>query len=181
MIVNEAEIKEKVGIIDVLAHLGYKVNSQKKCACPVHGGKDNNFTVKNDIGICWSQCGGKSWDAVGLIMEIENINYAEGLKRLAEIGNIKIEYKSSEKIGAFYAQATAERTEKDKLLALMKATAHFYFMNCWSGVSLDFAKTLNYQLTEHEDTARKISSMSFLPVVYMTGTPVRSLTSRSIS
>jgi DNA primase len=126
MITNADKIKEAVRIEDFMAHEGFAPDSRGKCACPVHGGKDKNFSVKNGIGTCWSQCGGKSWDAVGLAIELRKITYPEALELLAGIGKIEVEYADGKNRIAVIEQAKLEKTEKDKLREVMTRAVTAY-------------------------------------------------------
>lgn len=90
MITNADRIKEAVSMAQLCASLGQKV-SKKRCPCPVHKGKKNNFKVNGRYGVCFSQCGGKSWDTVELLMELRNCTYPEALQELARIGGITVE------------------------------------------------------------------------------------------
>jgi DNA primase len=128
MITNADKIKEAVRIEDFMAHEGFAPDSRGKCACPVHGGKDKNFSVKNGIGTCWSQCGGKSWDAIGLVIELRKVTFPEALEVLAEIGKIEVEYADGKNRVAVIEQAKLEKSEKDKLRDVMaRAVATYNF------------------------------------------------------
>jgi DNA primase len=135
MIKNAEAIKETVDIEAVLYNEGYKLDSRRKCGCPVHQGKNNNFSVKNGVGTCWSQCGGQSWDAVGLLMELHKLTYPEALKRLAEIGNVAVEF--SDDYQHDVAAAKVERDHKTELFDLAKSVANYYFQQNFGGVAVD--------------------------------------------
>ena len=47
-------------------------------SCPVHSGKDPNFTVNSETGqaVCHSQCG-KGWDILSLEMDITGRSFVE--------------------------------------------------------------------------------------------------------
>ena len=131
MIKNAEFIKEKVDILDVLQHYGISI-SYNKCACPIHQGSGKNFSIKNGIGTCWSQCGGKSWDAVGFVMEYNTpeLSYFEALQELANIGKVEIEY-STGNYSHFIKQSKDEKDKKNLLLELNKAVANAYLLIFW--------------------------------------------------
>lgn len=56
-----------------------------RASCPVHGGRDFNLSYSNGRACCHSICGGRGWDAVGLVREIEQLEFAPAVERLAEI------------------------------------------------------------------------------------------------
>jgi KaiC/GvpD/RAD55 family RecA-like ATPase len=56
--------------------------------CPVHGGKDPNFSVNAETGLaqCHSQCG-RGWDLLSLEMELFGLDFARAKERVfAQIG-----------------------------------------------------------------------------------------------
>lgn len=93
---------------DVLQHYNIPLDGMGKAPCPVHGGKDKNFTVKGDVVSCWSQCG-KTWDTIGIIEQLENKTPYEAMIILAEIGGVAVEYDN-----------TIDRAEWDKQQLLQK-------------------------------------------------------------
>jgi DNA primase len=136
MIANAQDIKDAVDIRQVLQAQGVQLDRNGKCACPVHGGKDKNFTVKDGIATCWSVCGGDSWDAIGLLMKLQNITYPEALEEMARIGRINVEYKGGNRTD-MVVEAKAERDKKTMLFDTLKSVANFYFQENYQGVALD--------------------------------------------
>ncbi len=65
-----------------------KITSQREWrgGCPVHGGKDPNFTVNSETGLahCMSQCG-RGWDLVSLEMELFGLNFPPAKERVFEL------------------------------------------------------------------------------------------------
>ena len=55
--------------------------------CPVHNGKDPNFSVNADTGLaaCHSACGGRGWDMISLEMELFNLDFARAKERVYEL------------------------------------------------------------------------------------------------
>lgn len=94
LIKNIDAIKAGAGILAVLQHYNITLDNYKKAPCPVHGGKDKNFTVKGDTAACWSQCA-KTWDNIGLIEELSRVDFYVAAEMLAEIGGVAVEYDSS--------------------------------------------------------------------------------------
>jgi DNA primase len=136
MITNAEAIKDAVTIKEVLEVEQIKVDSRGRCTCPVHGGKDKNFSIKDGIGTCWSNCGGKSWDSVGLVMELRGLTYPEALETLAEMGNVRVEYAGGNR-SEIIEKAKIEKDRKTVLHDISKGVANYYFTNAYSGVQLE--------------------------------------------
>jgi DNA primase catalytic core len=127
MIANAEKIKTSVLMTEVLEH--FNINVQYgKCACPIHQGKDKNFVVKKEFATCFSQCGGKTWDAVGFVMDYCNMDYREALEELAKIGKVSIEYQTGN-YDHFVKVTKEEKEHKQVLWELNKSVANAYFAN----------------------------------------------------
>jgi DNA primase len=115
MILNIDEIKSAASIKDVLSHYGVSLNSRNAAPCPVHGGKHLNFTVKNQIATCWSVCGGKTWDAIGFIMDYKKIDFYDAIIELASISKTEVRYDKDIDIDAFKEQRRKEYLERESI------------------------------------------------------------------
>lgn len=98
--------------------MGYRLDRRHACPCPVHKGKDANFHVKNGVGTCFSQCGRKTWDAVGLVMEVQQLTYPEALEWMASKANMTVEYAGSADRSEYLQQAKQERDLREKIYDL---------------------------------------------------------------
>jgi twinkle protein len=92
MITNAEEIKAKADTVEFIS--GYvklkKHGSNMLGLCPFHSEKTPSFNVSNKGYKCFG-CGKSGTDAVAFIMELENLNYIQALKLLAEKYNTSIE------------------------------------------------------------------------------------------
>lgn len=149
MIVNAQQIKEAVSVEAVLQDLGYELDSRKKCACPVHQGKDKNFSVKEGIGTCWSVCGGQHWDGIGLLMEVKGMTYPEALQYAAKLSSIKVEYQKGSDAKKTIEKAKEEQQLKESYHLLNKSIMEAYFYNTYHvtqhEIEID-GKTVNHQV-----------------------------------
>lgn len=152
MIANAEAIKSAVGIEDVLTNLGYTLNSRQRCACPVHGGDDRNFSVKGGVGTCWSQCGGKTWDAIGLIQEVKGFTYPEALEYLASLGGLNIEYAGGANRKEIIERSKAESEQRESIVALNERALKAY---C-AGREIQMAAT--YSFDEREWSGEAVSA-----------------------
>lgn len=74
------EIKRQVKIEDVLRMEGITL-SRGRCACPIHHGKDKNFSVKGDNFKCFV-CG-ESGDVIELWQKINGVSFRQAISELA--------------------------------------------------------------------------------------------------
>ena len=97
------QIKEKMGMEQVLNNYGHFKDSTQKFPCPFHPDvAPNDFSVTNDeIGKCWSSNCGKWGDIYDVIQVKENCSKFEALKKAAEMAGIQIQFdnKSKEELG----------------------------------------------------------------------------------
>jgi twinkle protein len=95
MITNAEEIRAKADTVEFIS--GYvklkKHGSNMLGLCPFHSEKTPSFNVSNKGYKCFG-CGKSGTDAVAFIMELENLNYIQALKLLAEKYNTSIEEES---------------------------------------------------------------------------------------
>jgi replicative DNA helicase len=61
-------------------------NGDLRAPCPVHIGKDLNFSVDAATGLCqcWSQCS-KGWDMIGLEMELSGLDFVKAKAKVFSI------------------------------------------------------------------------------------------------
>lgn len=107
-------IKHSVSISEVLRHYGYPVRDRAsyRIGCPIHGGKDANFSVseRNGLWNCFSVCG-RGGSVIDLVAELEKITVAEAAKKIVE------EFKVSPiQTSAAIARATVSKIERYKEL-----------------------------------------------------------------
>ena len=75
----------------ISGYLGKNINSRGRCACPVHGGTHPNMSIQRDENkaTCFSVCGGKSYNPIGLISAVEDIRPSEAFYELCEYFGIE--------------------------------------------------------------------------------------------
>lgn len=121
MITNADTIKQAINMEELVVILGHQVNRKGRCTCPIHGGTDANFSVKDGIGTCFSQCGGKTWTVTDLIMEVKQFTYPEALEWLANQSGIQPEYQGTGDRKEIIEAAKAEKAEKTRLYEINEA------------------------------------------------------------
>ena len=124
------ELKSKNNIVDVVSrycNLQRKGSSNYWACCPLpgHTEKTPSFTV-NEPGQFYHCFGcGKSGDVIKFIQEVENVDFMDAVRILAERVKMpipEIDTKSEE-------EAQKARNKKESLFALMRETALFYAKN----------------------------------------------------
>ncbi len=128
------ELKSKNNIVDVVSRY---CNLQRKgstnywacCPLPGHTEKTPSFTV-NEPGQFYHCFGcGKGGDVIKFVQEVENVDFFDAVKILAERVKMPIpesDYKSEE-------EAKKARDKKERLFSIMRETAMFYAKNLVDG------------------------------------------------
>ena len=125
-----ATLKEKVNIVDVVA--GY-VSLEKRGAnywacCPFHHEKTPSFSINEPDQFYHCFGCGESGDVIKFVTEMENIDFMDAVKLLAE--RVKLPLPQTN----YDSQKTVEQKRKrDTVLKILNDTAHFYLDNLNSG------------------------------------------------
>lgn len=119
------EIKARVKIGDVLFMYGYSANpnSKKRIPCPLHNGKDNNFSFTDKIYHCWV-CG-EHGDVISLVRKLFNLSFAEACVKInldfglglpcGEKMSLRDKYRLDKKAKERKAIALAEKAETERI------------------------------------------------------------------
>jgi hypothetical protein len=76
---NKAQIiKDRITMWDVLSRYGFE--QKRRMRCPLHGGEDLNFAVKDHSFMCFSHCGGG--DVITFVQKLFSLSFTETLKRI---------------------------------------------------------------------------------------------------
>ena len=123
-------LKEKVNIVDVAGgylSLERRGNGHWAC-CPFHHEKTPSFCI-NEADQYYHCFGcGESGDVIKFVRELENIDFMDAVKMLAERAGLQIPQ------SGFDNQKTTElKRKRDTLLKIMNYCAHFYLDNLNSG------------------------------------------------
>ncbi len=141
------EIKSKLNIVDLI---GEYVRLEKagvnwKALCPFHNEKTPSFYV-NEEKQFWHCFGcGKGGDAFAFLMEIENLDFKEALKILAERTGVDLSQ---------YQINASQNNSKNKTLEILELATRFYEKQLWENAG---GKKIQSYLVERgikEETAR---------------------------
>lgn len=123
-------LKEKVNIVDVAASY---VNLEKRGAnfwacCPFHHEKTPSFSINEPDQFYHCFGCGESGDVIKFVKEMENVDFMDAVKLLAERAKLPLPQTS------YDSQKTIEQKRKrDTILKILNDTAHFYLDNLNSG------------------------------------------------
>ena len=123
-------LTEKLNIVDVASsymHLEKKGGTYWAC-CPFHHEKTASFHIDENRQFYHCFGCGVSGYVITLVREMENVDFGDAVKLLAERANLPLPQTS------FDGEKTAEvKRKRDTLLKLMNDCAHFYLDNLNSG------------------------------------------------
>lgn len=131
-----ADIKSKIAIEDLVSQYVQlkKVGNSFKGLCPFHAEKTPSFVVNPERGIAYCFGCHKGGDVFKFIEEIENVDFVDALKLLAERTGVELkQYQPVKRISV---------DEKEQLLHIHELSAAFYQKCLWE--TKDGEKVLDY-------------------------------------
>lgn len=123
-------LKEKLNIVEVVG--GY-VNLEKRgnnywACCPFHHEKTPSFAV-NEADRYYHCFGcGESGDVIKFVKEMENVDFMDAVKMLADRAKLPMPQSNSESF-----KTVEQKRKRDTILKIMNDAAHFYLDNLNSG------------------------------------------------
>lgn len=123
-------LKEKVNIVDVASSY---VSLEKRgtnfwACCPFHHEKTPSFSINEPDQFYHCFGCGESGDVIKFVKEIENVDFMDAVKLLAERAKLPLPQTN------YDSQKTVEQKRKrDTILKILNDTAHFYLDNLNSG------------------------------------------------
>lgn len=115
------EHNDIVSIISEYVMLSKRGNSYVGL-CPFHNEKTPSFTVSQEKQLYYCFGCGNGGNIITFLMQINNMNFIEAVKYLAERANIKIEEQHLSK------EEIRHKERKEKLLELYRDAANFYYV-----------------------------------------------------
>ncbi|MCH5147944.1 MAG: DNA primase [Clostridiales bacterium] len=123
-------LKEKINIVDVASgyvSLERRGNSYWAC-CPFHHEKTPSFSINEAEQFYHCFGCGESGDVIGFVKNIENVEFMEAIKLLADRANLTVP-----QTGFDSMQTVESKRKRDAILKILNETAHFYLNNLNSG------------------------------------------------
>lgn len=120
------ELSSKLDIIDVIGdYVQLKPRGKNHWGlCPFHGEKTPSFSVDSEKQLYYCFGCHKGGNMYRFVMDIENITFPEAVERLAEKAHMPLP-----KVSTDAKHQNAIKLKKEKLYALQKDAAHFFFNN----------------------------------------------------
>ncbi|KAB3538631.1 DNA primase [Alkaliphilus pronyensis] len=132
------EVKDRNDIVDVISnYITVKtMGSSHKALCPFHREKTPSFIINSEKQIYKCFGCGVGGDVIHFIMKIENLDFIDAVKVLANKANIPIDKLSISK------EDKVQLQKKAQLYEVNKAAAKFFYLNLYkNGLSaLDYLK-----------------------------------------
>ncbi len=127
------EVRARNDIVDVI---GNYVQLKRKGTsyfglCPFHSEKTPSFSVSPGKQIYYCFGCGAGGNVISFLMEYENLSFPEALKNLAERAGVTLPEKEMSEEGKRW------RRERDRIHAVLKDAATFYYLNLRSGEGKD--------------------------------------------
>ena len=121
------EIKERSDIVQIISeYVTLKsMGSNFKANCPFHSEKTPSFVVSQAKQMYKCFGCGEGGDVINFIMKIENVDFSEALKILADKAGIKLEDYSDE-------TQKAAANEKQRLIQINTEAAKYFFNMLWN-------------------------------------------------
>ncbi len=121
-----AEIKARLNIENLVSEYVVlkRIGKSLKGLCPFHAEKTPSFIVSPDKGIAYCFGCHKGGDLFKFMMEVENVDFPEALRILAEKTGVTLEKES--------AKNFVKKSEKEILIEIHEETANFYAETLWS-------------------------------------------------
>lgn len=124
---------------DVLQHYGYAPRRSGRIPCPLHNGKDNNFSYKQGYFKCFV-CG-EHGSVIDFVMKLFGISYPQAIIRLDADFNLGITGEKpmpAQQSKAFLERQEAQRQEAQRRADYYAAAAEHQY---WHEIQLWFRPT----------------------------------------
>ncbi|MBQ7453425.1 MAG: DNA primase [Clostridia bacterium] len=149
------ELKEKSDIVQVISKYVPLERKGKTywARCPFHGEKTPSFAI-NEVDQYYHCFGCKAGgNVINFVMNMESVDFMGAVRILAEMANMQVpEFKGG--IKQSQDDASTRKEHRDRLLALMKATAKYYNENLFAGKN---PEALNY-LVNKRQVSREVAA-----------------------
>lgn len=100
-------IKDYLTMPEVLQRYGYE--PKKRMCCPLHNGKDKNFSVMEHGYMCFSQCGGG--DVISFVQKLFGLSFVDTLRKMDEDFNL----------GLYQKKDPVERARMERRIKSLRA------------------------------------------------------------
>src|SRR5439155_11704059 len=128
--IREASVREAIDAADMVEVVSARTQLGRSGArytglCPFHDEKTPSFSVNPADKLFYCFGCGKGGDLITFVRETEQLDFAEAVEWLADRYRVTLEYEESS------PERDAERSRRERLLALLEQAAGFYERFLW--------------------------------------------------
>ncbi len=128
--IRDASVREAVDAADMVEVVSARTQLRRSGArfvglCPFHDEKTPSFSVNPQDKLFYCFGCGKGGDVISFVRETEQLDFAQAVEWLAERYRVTLEYEESS------PERDAERSRRERLLALLDQAAAFYARCLW--------------------------------------------------
>ncbi|MGB2875961.1 MAG: DNA primase [Gaiellaceae bacterium] len=128
--IRDTSVREAVEAADMVEVVSARTQLRRSGArytglCPFHDEKTPSFSVNAADKLFYCFGCGKGGDLITFVRETEQLDFAQAVEWLAERYRVTLEYEESS------PERDAERTRRERLLALLEQAASFYERHLW--------------------------------------------------
>src|SRR5881394_2023546 len=132
--IRDASVREAVEAADMVEVVSARTQLRRSGArwtglCPFHDEKTPSFSVNPVEKLFYCFGCGKGGDLITFVRETEQLDFAQAVEWLAERYRVTLEYEESS------PERDAERSRRERLLALLEQAAGFYERYLWDSES----------------------------------------------
>ena len=129
--IRDASVREAVEAADMVEVVSARTQLRRSGArytglCPFHDEKTPSFSVNPQDKLFYCFGCGKGGDLITFVRETEQLDFAEAVEWLAERYRVTLEYEESS------PERDAERSRRERLLALLEQATSFYERHLWA-------------------------------------------------
>src|SRR5437762_4598962 len=131
--IRDASVREAVEAADMVEVVSARTQLRRSGArwtgiCPFHEEKTASFSVNPVEKLFYCFGCGKGGDIITFVRETEQLDFAQAVEWLADRYRVSLEYEESS------PRQEAERSRRERLLALLEQATSFYERCLWDSV-----------------------------------------------
>ena len=152
--IRDASVREAVEAADMVEVVSARTQLRRSGArwtglCPFHDEKTPSFSVNPVEKLFYCFGCGKGGDLITFVRETEQLDFAEAVEWLAERYRVSLEYEESS------PERDAERSRRERLLALLEQATAYYERCLWDSPGGESARAYLQSRSLGEETCRE--------------------------
>ncbi len=152
--IRDASVREAVEAADMVEVVSARTQLRRSGArwtglCPFHDEKTPSFSVNPVEKLFYCFGCGKGGDLITFVRETEQLDFAEAVEWLAERYRVSLEYEESS------PERDAERSRRERLLALLEQATAYYERCLWDSPGGESARGYLQSRSLGEETCRE--------------------------